>query len=59
MKLAYLKCLCGKNASLADTLITEGYTIKLINNHRANRLEALEYKTKLPFKVTNGVVEKL
>lgn len=57
--IAYFKCLCGLNKALAKSLEREGYEIRVINKNPGWRKQALEYKTKLPFKVINGKVEPL
>lgn len=56
---AYFRCLCGANRQKAKLLSEQGYEVRVINQNPEWRKEALEYKTKLPFKVTNGKVEEL
>lgn len=55
----FMKCRCGRNKLLAKQYAQQGYEIKYINLNPSWRKEAESYKTKLPFKVTNGVVERL
>lgn len=55
--IAYFKCLCGQNKQKAKLLSEQGYEVRIINKNAKWRKEALGYKTKLPFKVTNGKVE--
>ena len=56
---AYLRCLCGRNKLLAKTLREQGYDVVVINMNPERKAEAASYKTRMPFKVTNGVIERL
>lgn len=57
--IAYLRCLCGANKAKAKQLRDDGYEVRVVNSNPEWRKEAFTYKTKLPFKVTNGKVEEI
>lgn len=56
---AYFKCLCGDKRKKAKQLESEGYEIRITNRNSEHRKEALSYKAKLPFKITNEIVEEI
>lgn len=57
---AYFKCLCRSSEKIrAKKLIEEGYVIKITKSNPEFMLEAKSYGLKMPFKVTDGVAEKL
>lgn len=57
--IAYFKCLCGANKAKAHELSLSGYEIRVIRLNDEWRKEALSYGEKLPFKITNGKVERI
>lgn len=59
-KVAYFSCLCkSQHKLLAHKLRTESYTIIQTKHKPELRKRADAYGIKMPFKVTNGVVEAL
>lgn len=56
---AYFKCRCGRHKLAIQELKSQGYEVVILNEQPSRRLEAESYKTRLPFKVTNGAVERL
>lgn len=56
---AYFRCSCGKNKLLIKRLKAEGYDVRVTNLNPEWKTEAASYRTRMPFKVTNGVVERL
>lgn len=57
--IAYFKCLCGSNKQKADGLRQQGYEIRVVRSNAEWRSEALSYGERMPFKVTNGKVERI
>lgn len=55
----FLKCLCGRNKTLAAKFQKEGYKVKVTSKNVEWRREAASYKAKLPFKVVDGEVTEL
>ena len=59
-KVAYFKCLCiSEHKLLANRLRADGYRIIQTKQNPALRKQADAFGIKMPFKVTNGVIEAL
>lgn len=59
-KIFFAKCLCTtEQRQLAIRLKQEGYSLRITDNDKAAKEEALTYNAKIPFTVDDGVVTEL
>ncbi len=55
----YVKCLCGNNREIVNKYKGLGYDIKVTNNNKIWRNEAMNYRVTLPFIVINGEAQNI
>lgn len=59
-KVAYVKCLCtSAQRQLAIKLTREGYTLKITDQNKEAKQEALTFNTPIPFVVEDGIATAL
>lgn len=58
-KTLFLKCLCGRNKTLAEKYKKEGFQVKVTSKNAEWRREAARYNVSLPFIVADEKVTKI